>query len=155
MSTKNGRKPPQNRTKSGRFKKGQSGNPGGRPKDTESPTRWLREFLTWSPVQSADYLKVYADEFKKYGKQDAPNVAIAAARAVLSLMSDPDPKLWALILDRMDGKVAQPIEWREEARRAGFDPDDIYSKLFGVAVAVLDGARDGGGDSGSPPSAGE
>ena len=77
---------PANRTESGRFEKGKSGNPSGRPK--------------------------MDDETKAILKAAAPD----AARLMVKMMNDPkiQPKLRMqaaeVVMDRVYGKATQPIE---------------------------------------------
>jgi phage terminase small subunit len=38
-------------------------------------------------------------------------------------------------------------DWREEARKAGFDPDEVQSEFEGVIASKMATSHDGGGDS--------
>jgi hypothetical protein len=51
------------------------------------------------------------------------------------------------VLEYGFGKVPQPIEihdWREEARREGYDPERLFTRLVEAGRAAMDGAGEGG-----------
>jgi len=138
----------------GKWKDGQSGNPGGRPKKKASIAYWLNEFAQMTGAGAARACIVFAAEFKK-AKGDLPLAAVIAARTLLQLMNDPDPRLLAQVLDRIDGKVSQPVtityqqEIAELLRAGAVTPqqvraevgDDLAAELFALAgVAVNDDA---------------
>jgi len=83
-------------------------NAGGRPKNEQSITYWLHEFGNLTPAQLAEQCAQYAAELKKV-KGDMPMFAHIAIRALMGQINEPSPGLFALILERTEGKVAQPI----------------------------------------------
>ena len=92
------------------FKPGQSGNPGGRPKNAESIVYHLRQVL--------------AEE----DKDGVSNARRVAENLVALAVKDNVPALREII-ERMDGKVSQPL-----------DIDDLRSQAR--AIAKADGATD-------------
>lgn len=157
MSKQNGKKPRQNtsvaRDERGRWLKGTpSPNPGGRHKNEVSLDYWLREFLVMPPDEIATYLQVYLDEFERMGKTDAPMVAIIVARALLTLANETEGRLFATILDRIDGKMPQGMEifdWRKKLSEHGYDAAAVFERVTQAAYAALVGTVDGGSSGGS------
>ena len=92
------------------FQKGQSGNPGGRPKGAVSVTHWLREWGAMTTAQAAELCTLYAKELRKHDSGDIPLAGVAALRVWMSIIDEPSPGLIAHILDRIDGPVKQKIE---------------------------------------------
>jgi hypothetical protein len=129
------------------WKPGQSGNPGGRPKNPLSLTNIVREFAAMTPKALAARCDLYAAELRKGGDQ-MDILGLISVHFLMSLMNDPDPRGIALLWERIDGKVAQPVDltWRDEARREGYDPNQLYAELVAAARARL---VVGSGDSGS------
>lgn len=83
-------------------------NAGGRPKSQQSISYWLNEYGNLTPAQLADRCKQYAADLKKV-KGDMPVFAHIAIRALMGQINEPTPGLFALILERTEGKVTQPI----------------------------------------------
>lgn len=156
MKTKqNGHKAPQNSGKremprGKRFESGKSGNPGGRPKNQKSITYWLGLFGNMSGEEVAVACEVYAKEFKK-AKGDVPLFAIIAARALLTLMNESEARLLGHVLDRTEGKVTQPLDvnWRDSARKQGYDPDRLFTALVDAGRTALARSGNSGSDSSS------
>jgi len=92
------------------WKKGQSGNPGGRPKGAVSVTHWLREWGSMTTAQAAELCTLYAKELRMHNSGDIPLAGVAALRVWMSLIDEPSPGLIAHVLDRIDGPVKQKIE---------------------------------------------
>ena len=92
------------------FQKGQSGNPGGRPKGAVSVTHWLREWGSMTTAQAAELCTLYAKELRLHNSGDIPLAGVAALRVWMSIIDEPSPGLIAHILDRIDGPVKQKIE---------------------------------------------
>lgn len=88
------------------WKPGQSGNPGGRKRNTESISYWLSEFASMTGVQVAETLGMFSKEFKKAG-DDMPLAAVIAARVILAVINEPDARLFGQLMDRLEGKVTQ------------------------------------------------
>jgi hypothetical protein len=96
------------------WKPGQSGNPGGRPKNEQSISYWLLEFGSLTPRELSDRCAQYAAELKKV-KGDMSMFAHIALRALMGQINEPSPGLFALILERTEGKVSQPISGDPDA----------------------------------------
>ncbi len=88
-----------------RFKKGQSGNPGGRPKNAESIVYHLRQVLAEEDEDGVVKARRVAENL----------VALAVKDNVPALRE---------IIERMDGKVSQPL-----------DIDDLRSQTRALAKA--------------------
>ena len=97
------------------WKKGQSGNPAGRPKDGESWASVISTVANMTPEEvvvmvGADndlgraLLALPKGEQMKY---------LVSARVFAALMFEPSAGLWNGLMDRMDGKVEQPINMKD------------------------------------------
>ncbi len=154
ISGKGHGKPPKGK----RFVKGApSPNPHGRPKDEASVTYWLKTFSGMSPIEVAEHCEIYAHELRRK-KGNMTTAAIIAARVIMTLMDETEPKVLGQLLDRTDGKLATAIDihdWREAAKAQGMSDADIEAateraaSLFekiatGAAVPVVGEAKEGG-----------
>lgn len=100
------------RDEKGRFKKGQSGNPTGRPKDGES---WANIIKNLGDMYPEDILAFV-------GKNNDLGVSLAqlpksvqmkyliTARVMAALMFEPSAGLWNGLMDRAEGKVPDKHE---------------------------------------------
>jgi hypothetical protein len=131
------KRPAENSAKTARvvgkpFPKGKSGNPGGRPKTTNSITHWMREFGNMTPKALADLCDLYAVKLRK-GGDSTTMFGLIAVRLLMSQVDEPDSRLLDVLLDRTEGKVPDKLEiadWRKDALEAGIDPDTLASELF-------------------------
>lgn len=126
------------------FKKGESGNPGGRPKGGTSFAAVLREFLEMDGPQVAAVAGKFAQEFKAL----QPGLELRqmiALKWIMSIMNEPTPGLLQQLVDRTDGPVPTKIDvnWREEAKRDGHDANEIFEQMVAAAEARM--VREGGG----------
>lgn len=83
----------------GRWRKGQSGNPKGRPRKDVSVTSLIKELLD----KPAEYIAPGATPGDKTWRQ-------MIAKAILLGASKGNPQLVKELLDRLEGKVASPVE---------------------------------------------
>lgn len=81
------------RDEKGQFMPGVSGNPGGRPKNEDSPTYWLRKFLSEVDPKSPE------------GKKRIEDIAIRLATEAIR------GEGWAMkeVFDRLDGQAPQTL----------------------------------------------
>jgi hypothetical protein len=90
------------------FKKGQSGNPKGRPPKGESWKDLIREIGAMQGTQVADWLAVYATQFRKLG--DVKLKAAVVARAYLASLNEPNGSLLKALMSYDDGLPPQAVE---------------------------------------------
>ena len=106
------KKKPANRDSSGKFKKGHSGNPKGRPKDGES---WASIIKSVGDMYPADIV-AFVGEKNDLGRmlkklpQDVQMKYLVVSRIFSSLMFEPSSSLWKELMERADGKVVTPVD---------------------------------------------
>ena len=132
------------------WKPGQSGNPKGAPKRGQLWKEIVKTIGDLTPKEASDYCHAVAGKIAVIGDAVTLKEAVIL-RVYTALLFEPDARLLNVIIDRDEGKVAQPvaITWREELRRIGFD-DVSASELFEQLVqsaATRVGADGDGGDS--------
>ncbi len=114
------------------------GKSGGRPPNELSITHWLNEFGNKTPGALAKDMEQYAKELKKV-KGEMTMFAHIAIRALMGQINEPSPGLLALILERTEGKVTQPIDvnWREELEKQGVNPATAFDAMVRAAAEAL------------------
>jgi hypothetical protein len=130
------------------WKKGQSGNPTGAPKRGQSWREIVKEVGNLTPAEADEYCHLIAQKIKSLGDGVTLKQAVIL-RVFTALLFEPDARLLAVIMDRDEGKVAQPIElsWREKLQEAGLDPDDAVQQVrewLAAGGAVSEGESNGG-----------
>jgi hypothetical protein len=86
-----------------RWKPGESGNPGGRPKG-KSMSSHLQAWGDMTPTEAAELCAVYAKQLREFGDKLTLK-EIATLRMWVSQISEPSPSMMGLIFDRTDGPV--------------------------------------------------
>lgn len=90
-----------------RWKKGESGNPAGRPPDQNRIGYWLKEWGAMTSSEAAKVCKLYSAELRKADTGDLPLASILALRVWMSVLNEPTPGLFSELMDRTEGKVEQ------------------------------------------------
>jgi len=90
------------------WKKGQSGNPKGAPKRGESWAEVWTKIGNMTPAEAAAYAKEVAGQLAKIKSTLTLKEAVAL-RVFLSLMNEPTAGILNAIMDRTDGRPAQPV----------------------------------------------
>lgn len=115
------------------WKKGQSGNPKGRPAEGESWAAIIKEI---SAMTAGDIIKLVGRN-NDLGKQLAAlpkNVMLkrlVVARVLAALMFEPSPGLWSALMDRAEGKVKDELEMSGSVEIEGLDR--MLSKVYGMS----------------------
>jgi len=109
----NSPKQPKRPPTAGSFKPGQSGNPGGRPKDGESFASVLRDLLSKDGQEIANLCKTYAKEFRQF-PAGVNMRSMIALRWIVALLNDPTPGLLQQMVDRVDGPVPSVLQGDKE-----------------------------------------
>lgn len=95
----------------GRWKKGESGNPNGRPKDGTSWKAIVERIGNMNGKQAATWFTVQKETAANL-KQMPSGVTLrelAVMSAFIKCINDPDSRMLGTLMDREDGKPEQPI----------------------------------------------
>lgn len=115
---------------------------GNRVKNDASPRYWTRKFSGMTGAELAKEITLYAKEFRKMGNA-LPTAAIVAARFILNLANDPDPRSMSLYYEQVDGK--QPITFEpseqllQKLAELDLTLDDVKHDPLAVALFNLAG----------------
>jgi hypothetical protein len=147
------------RATSASWKPGQSGNPKGRPRDGES---WAA-ILTWaSNLTGEEAAARVPPEMAKFFRplKDVKLKEAISLRVMASLLFEPSSALFNAVMDRVEGKVLQPIAqmtWREYLEQQGLDAATAFNRLVEAAAAAKHAAAGAGGtgSAGSVEGSGE
>lgn len=152
----NTKRPAKRKATPGSWKPGQSGNPAGRPRDGES---WAT-VLTWAAnLTGEEAAQIAPTELRQFfrplrGLQLKQAISL---RVMAALLFEPQASLFNAVMERVEGKVTQPIDvnWREEAKEAGYDPDELVRQFAAAMVAAsVQGSGEDSAD-GEPPDMGD
>lgn len=99
------------------WKPGQSGNPKGAPKRGESWREVVRSMGNLTVPEALARWPELADALPPHGDLSTVTIKeIVVMRAFKAILTAPDSALWNAIMDRAEGRPAQPIEnsWKAE-----------------------------------------
>jgi hypothetical protein len=119
------------RTPKNTWKKGQSGNPAGRPKDGESWAKIIKEVGDMYPAD----LLTFIGENNDLGRQIKQLPAgvqmkyLVTARVYAALMFEPTAGLWNGLMDRAEGKVPDRLQLEHNLNVEGLDK--ALEKIYG------------------------
>ena len=123
------------------WKKGQSGNPNGAPKRGES---W-REIIDSVGKMFAEEIseEVGNNDLGRAYRQLPRGIAmkrLVVMRVFAALMFEPTAGLWNPLMERVEGKVIQPISvsWLDKARAAGLSLEEAQ----GLYADMVEAARE-------------
>ena len=138
-------KKPANRTKSGRFAKGFSGNPAGRPKDGESLAAIIKAVGDMYPADILAFVGKNNDLGRMLAglPQDVQMKYLVTARVFSSLMFEPSSGLWKELMERAEGKVTD----RVDVTSGGKGLLEIGVKLVDYRNGITDAEERSGGDN--------
>ena len=127
-------KQPQNRNlNKGRWGKGQSGNPKGRPKKEHTLTSLLKDELKKAP-------KLTDKGGKKNTKTWEQLLAEALPAAAYKALLKGDMRPYTLILERVEGKVPQPLTGKEGGPiETQFVSDETMREIRDYAKRLVEG----------------
>lgn len=111
--------------------KGVSGNPAGAPKRGESWAEVIKRVGELTPGEAAERSLELARKLLDIGEGVTLKEAVVL-RVYASMLFDPDGRLWGQMMDRAEGKVAQPtvnMTWQEYLKQNGYDPAIVFEHL--------------------------
>jgi hypothetical protein len=114
-----------------RFPKGVSGNPKGRPKTGQSWGEIAKEIGEQYPAEVVEIFgkdTVMGQAFASFPK----NVQIKYSvfyRVIISLMNEPTPGLLKELLDRIEGKVVNPVDVTSKGEKLT-DTNEVYDSVI-------------------------
>ena len=126
------------------WKPGQSGNPKGRPATGESWTELIKKIGDMSPAAAAQHCKAIMGQLDSIGNNVTLKEAVVL-RVYASLLFEPQPGLFNAFMERTEGKVPdklQVMDWRDDAKSVGVDPDALAAELFAKVRPVEAGEDD-------------
>src|SRR5690349_23545713 len=122
------------------WKPGQSGNPAGRPKDGES---WASIIAAVGNMYPEDILEFVGrnNDLGREIVQLPKNVQmkyLVTARIFAALMFDPNPRLWASLMDRAEGKPAQSLDLtsKGESLSPALPDEERLARMKQLAVII-------------------
>ena len=131
------RKPPPRGRKRTSWKPGQSGNPkGGRPPSDKTWGAIFAEIGSLTGNAAAKRCHSIAGQLAGIGDGITLKEAVAM-RVYSALLFEPSGSLLEKVMDRMEGKMPIPIDWRGELSRLGASPSEIFEEMVRSAAAKL------------------
>ncbi len=89
-------------------------NPLGRPAAGESWSEVFKRIFSLTPADLSAYASEISKRIQRYGKGNITVKELVALRVADALLFDPDARLLNAVMDRAEGKVAQPFSWETE-----------------------------------------
>ena len=132
-------KTPVTRESNGHWKKGQSGNPNGRPKEGEAWSAVLKWASNLTGAEAAEIAPIEMRQFFRPLKGLQLKEAISL-RIMAALLFEPGSGLFNAVMDRLEGKVTQPLTVEDVTGK----PD---SELVAEFSTLVDAARARAGDT--------
>ena len=123
------------------WKKGQSGNPKGRPRSGESWAELIKQIGELTPKAAAESYKAIAGRLAEIGDNVTLKEAVVL-RVYAALLFEPDARLLNALMDRAEGKVSQPIDltWQKQLEQNGITPEQassIFDAMVSAAAAQM------------------
>ena len=90
-----------------------------------------------TPAEAAKQCKTIMGQLASIGDAVTLKEAVVM-RVYASLLFEPQPGLFNAFMERTEGKVADKLEvmdWRQQAKEAGIDPDELVQQLFAKVKA--------------------
>lgn len=81
-----------------------------------------------TPKEAADYCRAVAGKIASIGDAVTLKEAVVL-RVYAALLFEPDARLLNVVMDRDEGKVPQPLEWRQKVEEAGLDPAEVIRQV--------------------------
>jgi len=132
-------------------------NPAGRASEGESWAATFKRVFNMTPKEAAKFAGEIGKRLELYGAKQTTLKELIAYRLADALLFDPSAGLLTAVMDRAEGKLAQVIgavDWREEVRRYGYDPAEVFETIAQAASARLARADHGGSLDRSDPAEG-
>lgn len=112
------------------WKPGESGNPGGRPKNEISLTHWVKEIGAMTSEGAANLCEQYARDFRQVKTGDVPLIGVVAIRIYQTIINDAPPGLTGQLWDRIDGTVETKVNTTGETTfKVVYEGEDDDRKL--------------------------
>lgn len=142
MSAKTNGTQPKRKLPSTAWKKGQSGNPAGRPSTGESWADLIKRIGNMTPAQAAKHCRAVAGQLASIGDGVTLKEAVIM-RVYASLLFEPQPGLLNSFMDRAEGKVADKLELNDLRDKPDNDLIHEFQSIVDAARARA-GASDNG-----------
>ena len=131
------------RDSKGRFVKGTSGNPGGRPKDDKAWGTIVRDVGNMTAEEILEFIPKNNDLGRMIARlpKTVQMKYLVTARVFSALMFEPSSGLLNALMDRVDGKVIQPVDMTNKGDKfeSGADAERFDRSILALADAIREG----------------